>query len=494
MKTVLVNPPWFCLQNRDYPLLPLGLASVAGILRKNGHNVVILNGEKILGPQILNPRATTSAAFFHASSQYLEYQDPVHPIWIVLRDAILKESPDIIGLSVWSAAFPAAVNICRAVKARHPRVITVAGGVHPTLDPESVGKLPEIDFVIRGEGEIAACKLWMTLEAGKDVFREGAKIPGVWTKIDGCLHDGGTAPLVENLDSIPFPFYQTIGASETLPHLGIVTARGCPFGCSFCASELLWTRRVRYRSIHSCIEELAHLHSQYGMRSFRINDDSFCLKKDRVLEFCGQLTAKFGRGRLPFSIDANASSLDDGILAALERAGCQGVNIGVESVAPRIRRDFIRKPIDTDHVRRIVSRINDGPMTAGVYFMTGFPEETEEELEQTIQFMIEIEPGNSMWSIVTPYPGTELYRYAAEKGILPRADAAHLMHHSVRTSMAAIKPEAYERALWRILGLVDDLALKDLWKKGRKNFLRNPKYLVRMMKYLKIKLRRKLMK
>ncbi len=473
VRTVLVNPPWWCLQNMQSPFVPIGLAYVAGALTEAGHCVRIINGEEVVAPHTLDPDQKVPPAFFHATDRYERLNEPTQPFWTALRDAILAESPDVVGLTMWSGAYSSALNVCRSLKAARPDILTVVGGVHATIDPKSVLDHPEVDFVVCGEGEGTAVALWDIIRSGgRDVRHRAAGIPGVWTVLDGAIHEGGRAELVKDVDTIPAPNYEVASGDLSRAVRGIITARGCPFRCGFCASSALWTSKVRFRSIEACMDELASHRQRFGLRHFRINDDSFCLKKRRVLEFCDQLTERFGRGAWTFWVDANAATLDEEIIDRLETSGCTTIAIGVESVAPRIVDQFIRKPIDLDHVRRLIDRMSRGPIASGAYFMTGFPSETEEELSQTIEFMREVSPTYSMWGVVTPYPGTELHRYAIEHGILPDANPMHLTHHSIRTSMASIAPDRYQELLHRILDIKSSIEQQHRQQADRRHLLR----------------------
>ncbi len=458
MKTLLVNPPWYCFQNRRESYIPLGIAYIAGALVDSGHEVRILNGNQVLAPYTIDETAKTERAFFDATDQYVKFHDISLPIWKILGKEIGKESPCIIGVNMWSGSYQSTINTCKVIKAQNPDILTVVGGVHPTLDPLSVIKHPEIDFVICGEGERAVVELWPLLEDGVDIYRKAMRIQGIWTKINGEIHKGGKTNLIDSIDEIPFPNYEVVIGDPSVSIAGIMTARGCPYGCTFCASKDIWGRSVRFRSVDSCIREISNYREKYGLKWFRINDDSFCLRKKRVLEFCDKLVERFGHTWW-FAIDANVNTLDQEIIDKLEWAGCTGISIGLESVAPRIQK-LCRKKVDLNRAREVILCINRSKIACGVYFMTGFPHETEVELEENIRFMKEVKPQISYWGIVTPYPGTELYQYAIKEGFLPDVDPIHLMHHSLKTSMADIPRKRYEEMLYRILRIQDGIARK----------------------------------
>lgn len=463
MHTVLINPPWFCLMGRSSPGMPLGLACMAATLRTAGHHVTLFDADAFARP-LVEAGDNTPRAFFHDAASYENAMQDSAPLWDTLARSILEYAPRIIGITIWSGAYPATMALCRSIKRLAPHVHMIAGGAHATLAPETLLLEGAFDYVVCGEGEEAGAQLWHWLDQetaatstdGMNTHAEKKNalpnIPGIWGRFpDGSIHDGGRSPLIANLDALPPPDYEGIVPEPpSSPVAGIITARGCPFRCGFCASEAIWTARVRYRSIDSVLDELVSHHQRFGLTQFRINDDSFCLKRDRVEAFCSGLTQRFGAGVMTFWIDANESTLDESTIRLLEKAGCRFIAIGIESVAPRIREAFIRKKVDLDHARELFAFINTTRILGGAYFMTGFPEETEEELLLTLNWMRTAKPANPMWGVLAPYPGTELHTYARDHGILPQAGFEHFMHHSVKTSMANIAPERHARLMEQI--------------------------------------------
>jgi hypothetical protein len=223
MKTVLVIPPWFCLQGKSEIFTPLGLASIAGALAKAKHEVVIVNGDAVLSG-IIRPKRTVPLAFFHASKEYVDLHDPSLHIWDLLAQAILNHQPQAVGISMWTAAYQSALNVCRAVKKVSPQTVIVVGGIHPTVDPRSVIGDPDVDFIVCGEGERATVDLWRIINLGRDIKTRSAGVKGVWTEVDGVIREGGKAPLNTSLDDLPFPRYDLVdGAKPEFSVGGIAT-------------------------------------------------------------------------------------------------------------------------------------------------------------------------------------------------------------------------------------------------------------------------------
>jgi anaerobic magnesium-protoporphyrin IX monomethyl ester cyclase len=446
LKTVLVNPAWHCLQNHHVSYIPLGLAYIAGALTSVGHAVQILDGERILSRHTIDPSIPDCGILVNSLERYLAYHNPEDPIWTILAKEILSLDPAIVGFSMWTASFQSVINTASALKQIRPDLIIIAGGIHPTIDPLSVIKQSSIDYVVSGEGDTTSIRLWDLLRNGQNVRNKAIEIPGVWTNIDGQIRNGGKSALAETIDDFPFPNYETVINFSSNNIAGIITSRGCPYGCSFCASESIWTRKVRYRGIDHCLDELAHYRKQFDLRTFRINDDTFCIKKERLEEFCSKLAARFGN-TWDFTVDANVDSLDSEKISLLKNAGCRQINFGIESVAPRIQNLFINKTINQRHAIGMVEAMYAAGIESGAYFMTGFPGETEQELEESIAFMEELTATHNIWSIVSPYPGTQLHAYSIANGYLKDISELHLMHHSLSSSMADIKISRYKKLL-----------------------------------------------
>ena len=456
-RTVLVNPAWHCLQNHRTSYIPLGLAYVAGTLTSAGHEVEIVDGDRVLARHTLDPAIPEPGILVSSIDRYLEFHDPQSPIYEILAREILARNPRIVGFTVWTASFQSVINTANVLKKFRPDIIIVAGGIHATIDPAGVMQQPAIDFVICGEGEAAARQLWDVLARASDPFAESTRIAGVWTRLEGRVWKGGKTSLIERIDDLPFPNYDGVRNFSAQNIAGIITSRGCPFGCSFCASESIWTRRVRYRAIDACLDELAYYRERFDLRSFRINDDTFCLKRARLQEFCTRLVARFGN-TWDIMVDANADSLDAEKIRLLKQAGCRQINFGIESVAPRIQKLFVNKRVNKEHAKAVVDEMYGAGIMSGAYFMTGFPGETEEELESTVAFMEELTATQNIWSVVSPYPGTPLHGYSLAHGYLRPVSSLHLMHHSLDSNMADIEPARYRQILGRIEQRVTSLS------------------------------------
>jgi len=333
--------------------------------------------------------------------------DLSHPIWQEIKDKISGYAPDFVGITMLTANYAAARNIARITKDIDNRIKTVVGGTHPTLDPEGTLTVAEFDYVIRGEGEFTFLELVGGLGE--------AQIKGLSFRRDGGVVHNEKRPFIQNLDELPFPERNNFLNETTYLELGyVVTGRGCPYSCSYCASPRLWYREVRFRSAENVIAELEYLKTHYHSSFIHFADDTFSMNKERAKEICRQIIdRKLG---IKWVCDTRVDCLDEELIRLMKTAGCIRVKIGVESGSDRILKK-VRKGITTDKVRKAVALIKEAGLPLTAYLMVGFPGETDEDLRQTIDFAKELNADYYSLSILAPYYGTEILSELEKSGI-----------------------------------------------------------------------------
>ena len=195
----------------------------------------------------------------------------------------------------------------------------------------------------------------------------------------------------------------------------VMTSRGCPYDCGFCASRNMWQRTVRFRSIENVIGEIHELKEKYSVKNVTFMDDSFTLHRNRVRELCLAMIEN-GMG-VTWSCLTRANMISDEMITIMKKAGCVKVDIGIESGNQRVL-DLTGKQITLDQVREAVSILRRNKMYWSGFFMFGFPTETKDEVFDTLHFLKELKPDWANMSIFTPYPGTKLYDLAQERGMI----------------------------------------------------------------------------
>jgi len=386
---LLVYPPWPAAKGRARlisTLPPLGVLSIAASVEAQGHSVVVCDA--------------------HAE------QLDDHEIRALLR----THQPRVVGLSVLTSQVLAAHLIARIAKEEVPDCIVVAGGVHAEAMPERMLQNSAIDLVIRGDGEEATVEVvqgrsFKTIAGGS--YRKG-----------GRVQHNDAREVQMDLDAYPMPAYHMVdfdkyypGATtyRQLPAINLLMTRGCPGKCTFCNSA---KTTLRSRSPASMVAQIKHLYDHYGIRQFQFYDDTFTVMKKTVLEFCALLEAEqldvswigFIRG----------DCFSDKIAAAMKAAGCHQVLVGVETGSDLIAQR-IGKPIDSAKYRRAVDIAHRHGLEVRASFIIGSLDETWETMEDSLKMALELDFDFVQLFISTPYPGTAMYKEAAERGWLTAA-------------------------------------------------------------------------
>lgn len=401
-KILLIVPPFYRLMGSHYNGLNLGTAYIAAVLKQHGHQVKVYNADYYNTPDYLNQQQ-----LFNGFTTYKEVlNNPSHSIWREIEENISSFTPDFLGITMLTANYKAAKNIARIAKSINGHVKVVVGGTHPTLDPEGTLAESDFDYLIRGEGE------YSFLELANSHNEE--EIKGLSFKRDNKLSHNEGRSFILDLDILPFPRRDGFLNSTNNPDLGyIITGRGCPFSCAYCVSPQFWHGTVRFRSVANVIEEVEYLRANHNASLIHFVDDTFTLKKDRAKEICRQLINR--QMDVSWVCDTRADCLDKELVALMKKAGCIRIKLGVESGSDRIL-ESMQKGLTRELIRKAVSLVKEQKIPLTIYLMAGFPQETNEELKQTIEFGKELEADYYSLSILAPYYGTKVWNDLEKSG------------------------------------------------------------------------------
>ena len=417
-KVLLVNPPFYRLMNSHFNGLSLGLSYIAAVLSKNGHAVKTYNADYESSENYTDQRG-----IFEGYDNYKKILfDLSHPLWLEIKENIERYSPDIVGITMLTGTYKSAENVARIVKELNRDIDVVVGGTHPTVLPEETIKNECFDYVIRGEGEYSFLDLV-----------NGVRIEDIlgltYINEKGEIVNNPDREFIDDLDSLPFPSRDLyINDTRYMDYGYIMTGRGCPFECTFCASKKVWKGHVRFRSPENVVEEVRHVHNKYGTKLFYFVDDTFTLNKKRTKKIC-ELLIECDLD-ISWICDARVDTIDEELLRLMKESGCVRVKIGVESGSERILR-MVRKKITKKQIRDCVSLVKKVGIDLTIYLMVGFPAETEEEIRETLDFARELDPTYYSLSILAPYPGTEIYDDVIRNGVtLPKEHWEYFFHQS----------------------------------------------------------------
>ena len=387
MKIVLAYQSGLTHRNDPYiNLVPTGLCYLHACLRENGYDSTLAN--------------------FSAW--------PTTRITQELR--FLK--PDIIGISQWTHNRHTSIELARICRDLFPDSMIVMGGGHATFCYEEllVENSP-VDIVIRGEAEKTIIELLARLSSGA----EWQSIAGLAFRSNGSVKVNESPENIDNLDQLPLParyLEWSVGLDLELQAEFIVTTRGCPSTCYFCSSPDFWGRKVRFRSPEDIVEEILYIRNEYGLIYFSIRDDTFTADRKRVLAFCSLLQRQ--KIHILWNCQSRVNAIDEELVTEMKRAGCECIQLGVESGSPRILQQ-LGKNITPDQIAQTCALIRKFGINLSVYLISDIPGETAADIQQTTELVRSIHPDDGYVSSLAYYPGTQLYKDAVKSGSITPA-------------------------------------------------------------------------
>jgi len=302
-------------------------------------------------------------------------------------------------------------HLATLIKEKFPKILIVVGGPHITALPSiSLKEFPCFDIAVIGEGEETMLEICQHRK--NNIKFKGIK--GIAHRRKNKIIIEKTRPLISNLDILPFPARQLVDM-KLYKGFTIMTTRGCPYNCIFCAGHLNYHNRIRFRSSQNVIKEIKECIKKYNAKHFMIMDDTFTLNKKLVYEICDGLK----RLNVSWFCNTRVNTINKELLNKIAESGCTRISFGVESGSSRILK-LIKKGITVEQVKEAFrlahkSRIK---FVDATYIVGSHPTETMEDIKMTINLINETKPDRISVSIIVPFPGTELYEIMRKEGYL----------------------------------------------------------------------------
>lgn len=367
-----------------------GIGFLAAVLKREGHEVALFS-----------------------------YDCPVEREDLIER--VKSFGPDLVGFSVSTNQYKYARKYSGWIK-EDLGIRTIIGGVHAMLAPERVFKDEMWDYLVVGEAEDTVVELADAL----DNDRDHTGISNLWLRKGGDVIKNELRPLVENLDSIPYPDREVFDIEHLLEGdrkvLSFLAGRGCPYVCTYCSNPAFRKlykgkgRWVRFRSPENLLGEIRTLLAEYSPRILDFNDDIFTLDH----EWTGALLEGYRREfKLPFRCNVRVETVDKPMLEALKSSGCDAIRVGVEQGDENFRRKVLKRTMTNEQLQDVFDWAHELDLKAWSFNMLGFPGETPELARETLELNRRIRPDHLQISIFNPYPGTALWDECLEKGYLP---------------------------------------------------------------------------
>lgn len=298
---------------------------------------------------------------------------------------------------------------------RYPGVCIVLGGPHCTLRPDQVlaDTRRENTFVVRGEGEGTIVALLNSLNAGQDL----SELSGISWWQDGSPHHAGPVGVVSDLDTLPMPARHLFPMAYYRARTGyaqLITSRGCPYRCAFCAAPAIWQGRHRVRTPQSVVSEIHMLVRRFGFRRLVFADDLFMLSRRRVHDLCDAILSSGIQFEWWCTGRTNVATED--VIDKMAKAGCVQIFYGIES-ANQSTLDLVRKRTTPAQARAAVRRTKQHGIRVTCSFIIGLPGETRADVLRTIRFVKALEPDVVDLNFLKPYPGSELAENREKYGL-----------------------------------------------------------------------------
>lgn len=373
----------------------LGLISLGAVAQQDGHQVTIVDPKRLI-----------------RQGQLSYNQD----LYETFANMLLKKRPDAIGFTTLGCSFIFAIKVATFIKKVEPDLPILLGGPHATmLHQEILEQFPVFDVVVRHEAERTLPGVLAYLEQ-----RDFKDIPGITWRTSSNdplkIKVNPGSPTIENLDSLPIPSYELYPMKELgLDFIRVEAGRGCPFMCTFCSTATFFQRTYRLKSPQRLVNEMDILYERFGVTDFKLDHDLFTVDQKKVRAFC---EAVEGRG-YSWRVSARVDCVNENLLETMAASGCVGMYFGIETGSERMQK-ISKKKLNLDLVEPILDVTERLSIETTVSYITGYPEESQEDFEATLNML-----GQSLnrdenlcipqLHMLMPEPGTELYNQLGEQ-------------------------------------------------------------------------------
>ncbi|MBI4744158.1 MAG: radical SAM protein [Actinobacteria bacterium] len=395
MKILIINPPASngikyiregrCeqrLSSFQYVMIPISLPSIAAVLRKNGFSVTIQD--------------------CIADNQSIDH----------VKNQIKLHQPQLVIINTSTATFNNDKTTIKAMKELSDAHIA-AIGTHVTALPEKSLNQSELNSVIRREPELTALELAISLRDNKDL----KNVQGISYKSKNGTINNPDRPFMENLDDLPYPARDLVSNQKytmplsNKPYTLLISSRGCPYDCIFCTANQYYGKKLRLRSPKNILNEIEEIIEKHNIYDIAMWSDTFTLNRNFVVEVCEEILR---RGlKFNWMTNSRVDKIDPELLKLMKKSGCWIISYGVESGVQEII-DNIKKGTNIDQTRNAFKWSKEAGVETTAHIVLGLPGDTKETIQQTIDFIIKLDPDYTQFYCAIPFPGTEFYQMAIE--------------------------------------------------------------------------------
>ncbi len=436
-------------------LAPVGILSLAAVLEAKGLQPAVVDLNRVYYEWLQGPRNQR-----HAVTDFCSFAG----------DYFAGRDFDLFGFSTVCSSYPVTLRIAAEVKRAHPKSAVVLGGPQASVvDIATMRAYPSIDLVVRGEAEQTLPDLVDALTGNRPL----AAIPGITFRRneDGEIVRNPAAPLVADLDALPFPAFHLFPDVRHCRHFPLELGRGCPFSCTFCSTNDFFRRNFRLKSPAQMIADMRRIRQTYGINSFELVHDMFTVDRKRVVAFCEALLEskrKNPEDAFIWGCSARTDCVDEELIELMSKAGCRGIFFGIETGSKRMQK-IIDKGLELNDSTERVRSCDKFKISTAVSLMAGFPDETMTDLRDTAAFFVDslrYDHADPQLSILAPLAGTPISTQHKDVLVL-NDDVADMSYRGWRQdpedhAMIAGHPEIFSSFYSAPLPYLDREFLKEL--------------------------------
>ncbi len=394
---------------------PIGLAYIASNLEKNGFNVKILD------------------TLVEGWETKIEDQDSI-TIGISddkIKEIIKEENPDFFGISsMFTTQSEQPHKLAKLIKEVFPNKKIIIGGPHASANAKEILNDKNFDFVVIGEGEITLVNLLNNIDNPE-------KVNGIAFRKKEKIEFTNPADFIHNLDELPFPAYHLLNmkkykeytkkgfsprryVSKGAIDITLITSRGCPFNCIFCAVHKTVGFKWRPRSSKNVVDEIEFLNKEYGIKTFFFEDDNFSFDLNRAKDILRDILNRKLQITWSAPNGIRADILDEELIDLIKKTNCLRIRIAIEHGDQIFLNEVVNKRMDLDKLKTAVKLLRKKKINVDGFFILGIPGETDKTARNSINFAKELSAFglNPILGMAMPFPGTRMYDICKEKNYL----------------------------------------------------------------------------
>lgn len=391
----------------------LGVLTLAALLRQQGYNPQIINLDDLFFDFVRQDKSRPSV---QGKGQKRSIRTPpdfepgqkVSDLFFPFAASHLPtDSFDIFGLSSICSSYPLTLRLAEEIRRRNPRAKIILGGPQASVvDVATMQAYSSIDVIVRGEADDTFPKLLPLLESDDPAWQ---RIHGITFRRENEVIRNPNAPIVENLDRLPLPAFDLDLRIRDRGGIHLEIGRGCPFACTFCSTNDFFRRNFRLKSAATMIADIASIKKEYGLNYFSLVHDMYTIDRKKVVAFCEAILAS-GQ-KFTWGCSARTDCIDDDLLELMASAGCTGIFFGIETGSQRLQH-VINKKLDLAEAWQRIECADRNGIKTTVALIAGFPEETLDDLRDTIHFFIDalrFDHAEPQCSLLAPLAATPVY-------------------------------------------------------------------------------------